>query len=436
MLSALAAIAPAIAPLLARLLLADPSPQALWSSADASAAAPSGSEAERERKAREHFQRGRYQEAAQEFETLADAGGIKATEHRFNAAAARVALRHHAHAAAHLEGVLADPALPGPQQAQARALLAGIQRDLAAVPMIFRLPRDVDTAIAVQAEFLPVYASDRRPVLARKMARDPFKKYRRETTMRLDAGAWQLRVDDPRFTPATRRIEVPGDVTRPVTWDLQPLQDPRRARKFAAGFAGGGGVLAITGVVVLAVGQGQWSRTLASPVESCADEDGVYPIASCRAALGRAGSLRDVGAGLLGVGLGGAVAGLTALMTKAPRRRRDAWIAEAVLGAVSVVGGAIVAQRGRSTFQAVNSDSPELLAWTDPDYIDGSKRGGRQALLGAAWAGLGGGLVLGAVTGLLADRAGRFHVRDGTRKLLLRGHISPGRAVLALSGSF
>lgn len=432
--SALAAIAPAIAPLLARLLLADPSPQALWSSADASAVAPSGSEAERERKAREHFERGRYQEAAQEFETLADAGGAKATQHRFNAAAARVALRHHAHAAAHLGRVLADPSLPGPQRAQALALLAGVQRDLVAIPMIFELPRDVDSAIAVRAEYLPVYASDRRPALAQTMPRDPAKKYRRETTMRLDAGAWQLRVDDPRFTPVTRRIEVPRDAAR-VTWELQPLQDRRRARKFAAGFAGGGGVLAIVGLGVLAGGQARWSRTLALPVESCADDDGVYPIASCRAALGRAGSLRDVGAGLLGVGLGGTVAGLTALI-KAPRRRRDAWIAGAVLGAVSVFGGAIVAQRGRSTFQAVNSDSRDLLAWTDPDYIDGSSRGGRQALLGAAWASLGGGLLLGSITGLLADRAGRFHVRDGDRKVSIGGHISPGRAVLTASGWF
>ena len=251
--------------------------------------------------------------------------------------------------------------------------------------------------------------------------------------MRLDPGAWQLRIDDPRFAAEAQRVMLSADAVKPIAWVLRPRQDPRRVRRFAAAVAGAGGLVAVTGVGLIAGGQMRWSRTLGSSVESCGDS---YPLEQCHTALAQAGNLRIAGGAALGVGVGGMVAGLTTL-ARNPRRRKGAWIAEVALGAASMAGGVLVARRGDAAFAAVHGTTVEAqLAWSDPSYIGGSQRGARQALIGAAWAGLGGGLVLGAVTGLLADRAGRFQVRGSASKLSIGVSTSSRQAGLVVSGAF
>jgi hypothetical protein len=251
--------------------------------------------------------------------------------------------------------------------------------------------------------------------------------------MRLDPGAWQLRIDDPRFAAEVQRVVLSAEAVKPIAWVLRPRQDPRRVRRFAAGVAGMGGLVAVTGLGLIVGGQMRWSQTLGRSVESCGDS---YPLELCHSALARAGNLRIAGGAVLGAGLGVVVAGLTTL-ARDPRRRKGGWIAELVLGAASMAGGVLVARRGDAAFAAVHTTSVEAqLAWSDPSYLDGSQRGARQALLGAAWAGLGGGLVLGAVTGLLADRSGRFQIRDSANKLSVGVSTSTRQAGLVVSGAF
>jgi hypothetical protein len=262
---------------------------------------------------------------------------------------------------------------------------------------------------------------------------EPTARFRRGATLRLDPGAWHISVADPRFTAESTRVQLPADPARTISWALRPLQDPRRARRFAGAVAGAGVAVAVVGVGLLATGQSRWSRTLDLRVESCGE---VYALGHCHTRLATAGNLRIAGGALLGVGLGGVIAGLTTLANN-PKRRRQAWIAELALGAASMVGGAVLTDRGRATFHAVHPTiQDQQMAWTDPRYLDSSRRGAGLAQLGAAWAGLGGGLALGALAGLLADRAGRFHVRDRSSALTARGDLSPGRAGLSLSGRF
>lgn len=406
---------------------------ALWSTASEGAFAPSGGAAERRVKARELFAAADYLRAAEEFESLAREGGARATEDWFNAATARVALQHDTHVLTYLERVLADASLQPRQRAQAEALQASARQRLLPLGVSIDLPRVESSAIVVKAAFLPVYASDRRPPLEWRLQHDPTAKFRRSATLRLDAGEWQISVTDPRFLAESARVRLTAGRGDTIAWALRPLWDRTRARRFAGAFAGVGLATAVAGVGLLATGQSRWVRTLDLRVESCGEHDA---LTRCRTRLAQAGNLRIAGGALLGVGVGGAIAGLTALVKDSKRRRR-AWISEAVVGAASVIGGAVLTDRGRAGFHAVHPTAQdEQLAWTDTRYVDGSRRGAAMAQVGAAWAGLGGGLVFGAVVGLLADRAGRFHVRDARGAPSVRGSLSPGHAGLRLSGRF
>ena len=397
---------------------------------DAGTAAPSGSESERRTRAHAYFEKGQFQEAAEEFEALAREGSSRVTEDFFNAGTARIALHHHAHAAVYLTRVLADLSLPPHQRAQATALLAQVREKLLPVQVIVVLPRDLKTSVTVRVEVLPVFASDRRPVLERPLLHEPTAKFRRTEVLYLDPGNWRLRVDDPQFLPEALRVTLPTDARKSVILTLR--EDPRRARRFATGFAVAGGVVAGTGVGLLAGGQVQESRTLALRVEACPDAGVSDQLTGCHAALARAGSLRATGGALIGVGFGGLVAGLTAL-AKTPRGRRGAWYGELALGAASVAAGSLVAHRGRGISAGVAAQS---LMWSDPYYREKSHLGSTELLLGATWAGLGGGLLLGALTGLIADQAGRFQVRDSTSKISIRGSLIPGQTGVVVSGAF
>ena len=211
----------------------------------------------------------------------------------------------------------------------------------------------------------------------------------------------------------------------PPTADDRPAAPLRDRRPLVLGWTLGG-------VAVGVVGGGLWLaggvlRNIAWSNAAC-DTDDARTVGNCRERLARAVNIEGAGSLLTGGGVGLAAAGLTAL-AKAPHRRR-AWIAEAGLGAASVVAGAIGLGVARRDYNSVNQGGVSGLgssAWTAPEYISQTEQSIAGIIAGRAAVGLGGGLLLGAVTNLvIATRRG-----TGLARVRLDVTGGPGLRVVA-----
>lgn len=400
--------------LLAALLLLAPSGPAGPASPAAGTSAPAGA-SERRSRAREAFERGRFAEAALEFEELWREGHIASD--LFNAAASRFALRHHTHAVAHLDALLELPGLTPAQRDEATALARTARAETRPVTLELRTQRPLDGPLSVTLTFVSTFASDVRPDLT--IAVVPGER----PVLSLDPGAWRLRVDDPRFEAEVQEVRVEASAPAALALDLRPRQDARALRRFALGWGGAGTALVVAGAGLLGVGQGRWSSRLNGPVEGCQPGDPVYAIEACRSGVAAAGTLRTAGAGVLGAGTGALLGGLIARVAE-PRKRRLAWIVTASLGGLASVGGGVALGLGARSF--VGQD--DLSAWTADDRraVD---RAGTTHTIGAVFLGLGTGTLASALTGLALDRSGRFLVsaspqlRIGGATLLFEGRF-------------
>ncbi len=388
-------------------------------------APPADPDAELRARAREASQAGRHAGAAEGFESLWSQH--KDPADLFDAASARLAAGHHAHAAEHLRLLLDQPTLPPGRRAEAEALLRTARGELVAVTLDVWLVDEgsaPDTAFAV---YETGATGEYRPALSVSIAGSG----RRYTqVIELDPGVWQL------FTPNNSKLLTlrahAGHPMR-VRLEVPPEENASRRQKFAMGVAIYGAPGLLIGGLLLAFGpRGLGKRGRLA--DDCDADNGVYPTAKCRNDLGRHTLVAGIGGGVLGWSAGMITGGLLGLM-RDHRRRRTAWFSTLALGGATLVGGVLVTSLGASRFKEFNG-AANTSTWTDPTYQDGVSRGARLYLAGAPILGLGVGLLVSSIAGLAAEYCHGFSHGKLQRCVALRGSIRPDAAALTIAGAF
>jgi len=395
-------------------------------------AAVAGDKDERATQAADYYSRGRYVEAALEFEGLwRDFPGEP--RFLFNAAASRYAAGHYAHTVAYLGEYLARPEIAGVDRQEAQAQLDEARNKVAGVQVAVRVPADASGEVTVVVRHVARGASDLRPelVLPARRSGDTA-----TAVAQLEPGRWVVGAQGTGLDAASQQVEVtraggqqveltlsataPADAPAATPVGEQGVP-PRDLRALKLGFAAAGGVAAAAGVGVLAAGAVRRGRT--ADCDSAARGE-----LACKRDLMLALRTRDAGAAVLGAGLGLLAGGLTWGVAD-PRKRRAAWIAEASVGGLALIGGAAWLTVSSNKFNAANTGP--ITAWDAHYAAVGGSRGHAAA---ATIFGLGAGLVGSAVTGLLVQRSRA--ARPMARALRLDGVAAPGHAGLRLSGRF
>lgn len=411
--------------------------------AQGSPAAVTSDRDERAAQASDYYAKGRYVEASLEFEGLwRDFPGEP--RFLFNAAASRYIAGHYAHTIAYLTEYLARGDVQGDDRKEAQAQLDEARNKVTPVKVTVTLPAVATGEVTVVAQHVARGASDLRPDLpfpARVSGASA------EAVIQLEPANWILRAQGPGYAPAERRVAITRTAEQQVALTLTaaaaqsgavPASEPTEtevppdvARKLQIGLAVGGTVVGAVGVAVLAVGavkrKSAENCSTAATAEVSADE----ATGACRESLMLGLRRRDAGAGVLGAGVGVLVGGLTWL-ARDSKQRRAAWIAEATIGGLALVGGAVWLQTSSSAFITANT-AKTAEPWPD-HYAKYGGAGGHAA--SAAIFGLGAGLITSAVTGLIVQRKYRGPRRTALRSLRLDASGGTGRAGLVLSGRF
>jgi hypothetical protein len=381
-----------------------------------------------------YYARGRYVEAALEFEGLWRDFPAE-PRFLFNAAASRYAAGHYAHTVAYLGEYLGRGEIAGEDRKEAQAQLDEARNKVASVRVVVGLPAGASGEVTVVVQHVARGASDLRPELrtpARASADGTL-----AAVVQLEPGSsWVVRAEGPGLTSEVQQIEVTRAAEQPVKLLLTataepataqvegPARDqglrPATARALKIGFAAGGGAAAAVGVVVLAVGASKRGR-LADCDTAARGE------LACKQDLAAALRTRDAGAAVLGAGVGLLAGGLT-WISGDPRKRRVAWLAEASVGALALIGGAAWLTVSSNKFNKANTTA--IADWDTHYAAVGGSRGHAAA---AGVFGLGAGLVGSAVTGLLVQR-GRG--RSAMARVRVDGLLGAGRAGLVVSGRF
>lgn len=414
------------------LLLSPPGP-ALYAPAQAPVVV-AGDKDERATQAADYYARGRYVEAALEFEGM---WRDFPNEPRFlfNAAASRYAAGHYAHTVAYLGEYLGRAEIAGDDRKEAQAQLDEARNKVTGVQVAVRVPAGASGEVEVVVQHVARGASDLRPELvfpARRGGGDVA-----TAVVQLEPGSWVVRAQATGLGGASRQVEVTRAAGQQVEVELTataPADDAARApagdadarpglgRGLKIGFAAVGGAAAAAGIGVLAAGAVQRGR--AADCDSAARGE-----LACKQDLMLALRTRDAGAAVLGAGVGLLAGGLTWISAD-PRKRRAAWLAEASIGGLALIGGAAWLTVSSNKFNAANTDA--IVDWPSHYAAVGGSRGHAAA---ATIFGLGAGLVGSAVTGLIVQRS-RGARRAVARALRVDGMASPGRAGLVLSGRF
>jgi len=390
-----------------------------------------GSKEERVGKAAGFYEKGRFVEAALEFEGLVKDFPAE-PNFLFNAAVSRYGAGHYAHTIAYTREYLAHPKLTPEDRKEAEAQLSEAQRKAVTTRVTVRAPAGSVGEVTVVAQHVARASSDIRPELL-----FPVKLAGQQAvvSLDLDPGAWTLRVEGSGYVRAERQVELTLGAanTLELTLALAARGTPTpngpaardvpasTARQMKLGLGVAGGIVAVAGVVVTGIGAGKVARRPA--VTGCVDTDAALDdYAQCRSDWSAAYVLRDSGLSVLGAGTGLLIGGLTWLGRDA-RKRRSALLAEAVLGGLAAAAGLGLTVVSSSRFGEANR-APQ---WVDMQQ----KIEGAGAFHGASTfvVGLGVGTLVGAALGLGVQRKHVGSLRAGA----LTG---PGQAGLVLSGSF
>lgn len=392
-----------------------------------------GSKDERVGKAANFFEKGRYVEAALEFEGLVK-DFPNEPNFRFNAAASRSSAGHYAHTVAYTREYLASGALKPEDRKEAEAQLNEALRKTVTVRVTVRGPADGSTSATVVAQHVARASSDLRPEL-----RFPVTLSGKGAAvgLELDPGAWTLRVEGPGYQQQERRVELaqgapssvefalalaPVNVT-PTDLPAGDRQVPHEVvRKLKLGLGIAGGAVMVAGIAVTAAGAvkiGALDGYTCTPSTEAGAED---PYAQCRADWRDPYRMRDTGLAALGGGVGLVVGGLT-WVARDPRKRRSALVAEGVIGGLAAVGGFASLFATTRSFNEVNR--AETWQASDPDIA--VKLGGHAVSMFTL--GLGLGMLTGSVVGLVVHRKHASPLRASAM-------TGAGRAGLLLSGSF
>ena len=413
------------------LLILPPGGVALASQAATGPAAATGEKDERAGEAANYYSRGRYVEAALEFEGLwRDFPGEP--RFLFNAAASRYAAGHYAHTVAYLAEYLGREEIVGEDRKEAQAQLDEARNKVTGLQVKVTMPAGASGEVRVVAKHVARGASDLRPELVAAARRGGDVA---TAVVQLEPGSsWVVRAEAEGLVAASQQVEVTREGYQQVALQLTATATavegpagpkegvrPETRRALKIGLAAGGGAAAAVGVGLLAAGAIKRGRSA-----DC-DSEGGGELA-CKQALAQGLRTRDAGFAVLGAGVGLLAGGLTWLSGDAPRRR-TLWLAQAGVGGLALIGGAAWLTVSSNKFNAANTGP--IADWSSHYAAVGGSRGHAAA---AMVFGLGAGLVGSAVTGLLVQRK-----RGGTgmaRALRVDGLAMPGRAGLMLSGRF
>jgi len=383
-----------------------------------------GSKEERAAKAAANYAQNRSVEAALGFEGLwkdypAD------VDYLFNAAASRYAASHNAHAVAYTREYLAQPQLTAEDRKEAEAQLREALPQVSPVAVTVTTAAGGSAAITVVAQHMARESGDLRPeLLFPAMAGSAME-------LQLDPGIWTIRAQGSGYIASEQRVEVikGGKGAVALRLEIAPVESPtgpvvlppprevppKLVRRLELGFGITGGLAAVTGIAVLAVGAGKVKDTT-----TCTTKDKV----SCTQDLRDGIRVRDLGVMALGGGVGLVTGGLTWL-ARDPRKRRTAWIAEMAVGGAALVGGGILTTLSAGAFNAAN-DAGKIN--TD-NYFSEHKHSVGHALGGFLF-GMGAGLITSAATGFAVQKK---HLGETLRLDAMAGR---GQAGLMLSGRF
>lgn len=395
------------------------------------AAGPSAKD-ERAGQASTYYSRGRYVEASLEFEGL---WRDFPDEPRFlfNAAAARYAAGHYAHTVAYLGEYLAREEVVGEDRKEAQAQLEEARNKVTGLQVSVAIPAGASGEVTVVVKPVARGASDLRPELMVPTRRSSDMA---TAMVQLEPGSsWVVSAMAAGLEGRSQEVEVTREPGQKVSLQLAAPTTPVEERGAGPKRAGGGqlnhvralkiGFGVSSGVVVaglVAAGVGVSKRNRAEECDSAAGSLG------CRQELAVGLRTRDAGAAVIGAGFG-LLAGSIVWVSKDARKRRNAWLAEASVGGLALIGGAVWLTVSSNKFNGANIGP--ITDWGS-HYADvGASRGHAVA---ATVFGLGAGLVGSAVTGLLVQRK-----RGGTaraRALRIDGLAMPGRAGLMVSGRF
>ena len=385
-----------------------------------------GTKEERVATAAGHYENNRPLDAALGFEGLwRDYPGE--VRFLFNAAASRRAAGHNAHALAYTREYLQRAAPQGDDRVEADEQLRAALGEIVAVPVTLRVAPGGTGPVTIVAQQLARDSGDVRPELLFPV---PLRGDQGSLVLELDPGVWVLRAQGAGYVTVEERLDVrrgapptptslllarapvggpgPGPVDATVPHDV--------AQRAKLGYAISGGLAAGVGVAVTAVGGGKISRAA-----TCED------LNVCVEDLARGRQTRDLGVMVLGGGLGLLAGGLT-WAAKDPQKRRKAWIAEATIGGVGLVGGLVGLFFASRDFNASNNTSV-LKTPTDWSEHHNQFRGSPGHAMAAVFFGAGAGLLVSAVPSLLIQRKYLKRVR-------LDAQLHPRLLGATLTGTF
>ena len=384
-----------------------------------------GSKEERAAKAAANYDQNRSVEAALGFEGLWKDYPTD-VDYLFNAAVSRYAAGHNAHAVAYTREYLAQPKLTADDRKVAEAQLREALPQASPVPVTVTAAAGGPGEITVVAQHMARESGDLRPELLFPA------KAGAAMEVQLDPGIWTIRAQGPGSVASEHsvgviqagkgavalRLEIAppaGGSTGPAVLTTPREVPPKLVRRLELGFGITGGLAAVTGIVVLAVGAGKVNDTA-----TCTAKDKV----SCVQDLRDGVRVRDLGVVALGGGVGLVTGGLTWL-AKDPRKRRTAWIAEMAVGGAALVGGAILNTFTAAAFNLKN-DTGEIN--TDSYFSEHRHSVGHA--MGGLLFGMGAGLITSAATGFAVQKK---HLGENLRLDAMAGR---GQAGLLLSGRF
>lgn len=367
-----------------------------------------GTKEERVAKATENYTNNRPVEAALGFEGLWKDYPAE-SDFLFNAAAARFAARHYAHAIAYTREYLAVKTLAPSDRKEAENQLTDALKQTVAVSVKVLVQGDAPSPVTLTAEHLARESGDVRPLLIFEVTPGV------TTELQLDPGVWSLRAQAAEFTGDERRVQLaagrPSSAEvwlRPQVKSVVPGPAPQgpkpppevpagTVRGMKLGFGIGGGVIAAAGTATLiagAVGVGDQ--------KDCAHEQGQ---SDCVNAFARGLVIRDAGTLGLGLGLGLVAGGLPWLSTRA-RLRRNVWIGEAVVGGLGFITGLILMPSAVKSFRQDNTTAVSDWASHYDKYHQSVGHAASTTLVG-----FGAGALLSAAVGLIVQHRALHGVR-------------------------
>lgn len=304
------------------------------------------------------FESGRFTEAALEFEDLAHKrpGDPRLL---YNAAVARYALQHHAHAVRYLDRYLASPHTTELRE-EAEAQRAAARLGTATAQL--RLRVEGATSLRLDASFAPESPADLRPPLQWELDA------RRPVELALDPGTWKLRLtcpDRPVSSDTPLVVREGAQTSLELHLDCRPAPPPPPPRNQALALALGvvGGSIALGGALLGGVSlhrRNEVLRTAQDAGEGCE---------ICWSDTVRVMRRASAGLALVGVGAG-LVAGMSSIPAPERARRPLAWAGlglGGLFGALGLVGHALALDAfndrcdpGAASFPACFRDAPPL----------------------------------------------------------------------------